>query len=86
MGDDRVPGAGAGATAGSRGTDGTGGAAYTNPGGSTGRLEPDPNVNARGTAGKRTRTINRQQGHAPGHAEADVPNDAWPFKEDIKKP
>jgi hypothetical protein len=86
MGDDRIPGAGTGATAGSRGTEGTGGAAYTNPGGSTGRLERDPNVNARGTAGKRTRTISRQQGHAPGHAEADVPNDAWPFKQDIKKP
>jgi hypothetical protein len=67
-----------GATTGSRGTDGTAGTA--------GRLEPDPNVNAGGTAGKRMRTISRQQGHAPGHAEADVPNDAWPFQQDIKKP
>jgi ribosome-associated toxin RatA of RatAB toxin-antitoxin module len=72
MGDDRVPGAGTGATAGSSGTEG--------------RLERDPNVNARGTAGKRTRTISRQRGHAAGHAEADVPNDAWPFQQEIKKP
>jgi ribosome-associated toxin RatA of RatAB toxin-antitoxin module len=60
MGDDRIPGAGTGATAGSRGTAGMGGAGYTNPGGST--------------------------GHATGHATQDVPNDAWPFKQDIRKP
>jgi carbon monoxide dehydrogenase subunit G len=28
----------------------------------------------------------RQQGHLPGHATGDVPNDAWPFKQDVKKP
>ena len=54
---------GVGATGGSRGTVGSGGAAYTNPGGSSGT-----------------------QGHMPGHGTGDVPNDAWPFKQDIKKP
>jgi uncharacterized membrane protein len=27
-----------------------------------------------------------QRGHMPGHATGDVPNDAWPFKQDVKKP
>src|SRR5688572_20770144 len=27
-----------------------------------------------------------QRGHLPGHATGDVPNDAWPFKQDVKKP
>jgi ribosome-associated toxin RatA of RatAB toxin-antitoxin module len=26
------------------------------------------------------------QGHLPGHATNDVPNDAWPFGKDVKKP
>ena len=90
--------AGSGAESGSRGTAGTGGAGYTNPGGSTGRssLKPDPNVGAPGTEGDHasspvgkpgSRGIDkRSQGHMQGHAEEDVPNDAWPFKQEIKKP
>jgi hypothetical protein len=27
-----------------------------------------------------------ERGHVPGHATEDVPNDAWPFKQPIKKP
>jgi ribosome-associated toxin RatA of RatAB toxin-antitoxin module len=27
-----------------------------------------------------------EQGHLPGHATNDVPNDAWPFGKDVKKP
>jgi hypothetical protein len=55
-------------------------------------LKTDPNVNAPGTGGKHattaaTKQAGRQsQGHMPGHAEEDVPNDAWPFQQDIKKP
>jgi hypothetical protein len=32
------------------------------------------------------RADKKTQGHMPGHAEEDVPNDAWPFKQEIKKP
>ena len=90
--------AGAGAEAGSRGTAGTGGAGYTNPGGSSGRsgadADADPEVPGRDAdyasspVGKPPSSSGsrRDQGHLPGHGEEDVPNDAWPFKQEIKKP
>jgi hypothetical protein len=94
--------AGVGAEAGSRGTAGTGGAGYTNPGGSTGagsaRHDADPDVPGHDTdyasspvgkpessSGSR-RPDAKNQGHMEGHAEEDVPNDAWPFPGEIKKP
>jgi hypothetical protein len=94
--------AGAGAEAGSRGTAGTGGAGYTNPGGSDGvssaKHDADPETPGHDTdfasspvgkpessSGSR-RTRKKNQGHLAGHAEEDVPNDAWPFAQEIKKP
>ena len=94
--------AGTGAESGSRGTVGTGGAGYTNPGGSEGassaRRDADPEVPGRdadyasspvgkppSSSGSRE-PHRKDQGHLPGHAEDDVPNDAWPFKQEIKKP
>ena len=94
--------AGAGAKAGSRGTVSTGGAGYTNPGGSDGassaKRDADPDTpghdadyasspigKPESSSGSR-RADKKNQGHMPGHAEEDVPNDAWPFKQEIKKP
>ena len=83
---------------GSRGTAGTGGAGYTNPGGSTGRrgVNPDADPEVPGTDSDRASSTvgkpgsegpdKRNQGHMAGHAERDVPNDAWPFPADVKKP
>jgi uncharacterized membrane protein len=38
------------------------------------------------TPGGSTTGQEGQRGHLPGHATGDVPNDAWPFKQDVKKP
>lgn len=94
--------AGTGAESGSRGTVGTGGAGYTNPGGSDGassaKHDVDPETpghdqdyasspvgKPESSSGSR-RADPRNQGHLPGHAEEDVPNDAWPFPGEIRKP